>query len=214
MTGQRVPARQVRAWYDAHTITLYQADSAEITERALTAGPFVAPFKLDRMTWIKPSFLWMMYRSGWATKPGQERVLAIAISRDGFEWALAHSCLSHYEPGTYASRAAWAEQQRGCPVRVQWDPDRSLRLSPLAHRTIQIGLSGEAARRYVSQWILQLRDVTSLVREVGALVARGDLAMAQAMLPAERPYQLSPPLRRQIGITHNLISTAPALSAD
>lgn len=78
MTGQRVPARQVRAWYDAHTITLYQAYSAEITERALTAGTFVAPFKLDRMTWIKPSFLWMMYRSGWATKPGQERVLAIA----------------------------------------------------------------------------------------------------------------------------------------
>jgi hypothetical protein len=203
VTGQRVPARQVRAWYDAHTITLYQAYSAEITERALTAGTFVAPFKLDRMTWIKPSFLWMMYRSGWATKPGQERVLAIAISRDCFEWALAHSWLSHYEPGTYASRAAWAEQQRGCPVRVQWDPERSLRLSPLAHRTIQIGLSGEAARRFVSQWILQLRDVTSLAREVGALVARSDLAMAQAMLPAERPYQLPARLRRQIGITHN-----------
>ena len=203
MTGQRVPARQVRAWYDAHTITLYQAYSAEITEHALTAGTFVAPFKLDRMTWIKPSFLWMMYRSGWATKPRQERVLAIAISRDGFEWALAHSCLSHDEPGTYASRVAWAEQQRGCPVRVQGDPERSLRLSPLAHRTIQIGLSGEAARRHVSQWILQLRDVTSLALEVGTLVARGDLAMAQAMLRAERPYQLPARLPRQIGITHN-----------
>ena len=203
MTGQRVPARQVRAWYDAHTITLYQAYSAEITEHALTAGTFVAPFKLDRTTWIKPSFLWMMYRSGWATKPRQERVLAIAISRDGFEWALAHSCLSHDEPGTYASRAAWAEQQRGCPVRVQGDPERSLRLSPLAHRTIQIGLSGEAAPRHVSQWILQLRDVTSLALEVGALVARGGLAMAQAMLRAERPYQLPARLPRQIGITHN-----------
>jgi hypothetical protein len=38
------------------------------------------------MTWIKPSFLWMMYRCGWATKPGQERVLAIQITREGFEW--------------------------------------------------------------------------------------------------------------------------------
>jgi hypothetical protein len=203
VTSQRVPARQVRACYDEHTITLYQAYSAEITERALTAGTFVAPFKLDRMTWIKPSFLWMMYRSGWATKPGQERVLAIAITRDGFEWALAHSCLSHHEPGTHTSRAARAEQQRDCPVRVQWDPERSLRLDPLEHRTIQIGLSGEAARRYVSQWILQLRDVTSLARKVGALVARGDLATAQAILPAERPYQLPAPLRRQIGITRN-----------
>jgi hypothetical protein len=203
VTSQRVPARQVRAWYDEHTITLYQAYSVEITERALTAGTFVAPFKLDRITWIKPSFLWMMYRSGWATKPGQERVLAIAITRDGFEWALAHSCLSHYEPDTHASRAAWAEQQRDCPVRVQWDPERSLRLGPLDHRTIQIGLSGKAARRYVSQWIVQLRDLTSLAREAGALVARGDLATAQAIRPAERPYQLPAPLRRQIGITRN-----------
>ncbi|WP_422570328.1 DUF4291 family protein, partial [Erwinia billingiae] len=29
------------------------------------------------MTWIKPSFLWMMYRSGWGMKdPGQKRILA------------------------------------------------------------------------------------------------------------------------------------------
>jgi len=197
------PYREIRADFDRSTIVVYQAYNDAIADAAIRAQRFVPPFSLGRMTWIKPSFLWMMYRSGWATKPGQERVLAIAISRDGFEWALAHSCLSHYEPGTYASRAAWAEQQRGRPVRVQWDPERSLRLSPLAHRTIQIGLSGEAARRYVSQWILQLRDVTSLAREVGALVARGDLAMAHAMLPAERPYQLPAPLRRQIGITHN-----------
>lgn len=203
MTSQRVPDRQVRACYDEHTITLYQAYSAEIAERALAAGTFVAPFKLDRMTWIKPSFLWMMYRSGWAAKPGQERVLAIAITRTGFEWALAHSCLSHHDRGTYASRAAWAKQRRDCPVRVQWDPERSLWLGPLEHRTIQIGLSGEAAHRYVSQWIVQLRDVTSLAGEVGALVARGDLAMAQAMLPMERPYQLPAPLRQQIGTTPN-----------
>jgi hypothetical protein len=29
----------------------------------------------------------MMYRCGWATKPGQERVPAVEISRDGFDWA-------------------------------------------------------------------------------------------------------------------------------
>lgn len=42
-----------------------------------------------------------MYRPGWATKPGQECVLAVKITREGFEWALAHAALSHYEPGTY-----------------------------------------------------------------------------------------------------------------
>jgi len=201
VTEQPVPARQVRALFDERSVTVYQAYSAEIAERALAAGTFVTPFKLDRMTWIKPSFLWMMYRSGWATKPGQERVLAVAITRDGFEWALAHSCLSHYDWETYASSAAWEEKKRECPVRIQWDPERSLRLRPLHHRAIQIGLSGEAAHRYVEQWIVELRDITALAREVGGLVARGDLAMAQTMLPVERHYELPAPLRRQIGIT-------------
>ena len=65
-----IPARQVRALYDGDTITVYQAYSSSIAEPALRAGRFVPPFSRTRMTWIKPSFLWMMYRSGWATKPG------------------------------------------------------------------------------------------------------------------------------------------------
>ncbi|MFI2280199.1 DUF4291 family protein [Nocardia beijingensis] len=40
---------------------------------ALAAGPLVAPFRGERTTGIKPSFLWLRYRSGWASKPGQER---------------------------------------------------------------------------------------------------------------------------------------------
>ncbi len=52
---------------------------------------------MERMTWIKPSFLWMMYRSGWATKPGQERVLAVELLRSGFEQALSEACLSSFD---------------------------------------------------------------------------------------------------------------------
>lgn len=89
LTGDRVPGRQVRAAFDARTVTVYQAYSPAIAEPAVAAGRFVSPFKFDRMTWIKPSFLWMMYRSGWATKPDQERVLAVSITRDGFEWTVS-----------------------------------------------------------------------------------------------------------------------------
>ncbi|WP_454855208.1 DUF4291 family protein [Promicromonospora soli] len=70
-----IPKRQVRAVYDADTITVYQAYPPEIADAAVRAGRFVPPFKRERMTWVKPSFCWMMYRCGWATKPGQERVL-------------------------------------------------------------------------------------------------------------------------------------------
>ncbi|HEY0697682.1 MAG TPA: DUF4291 family protein, partial [Micromonospora sp.] len=80
--------RQIRAVHTDETITVHQAYPPEIALPALTAGRFVPPFKRERMTWIKPSFLWMMYRCGWGDKPGQEHVLAVEITRVGFEWAL------------------------------------------------------------------------------------------------------------------------------
>lgn len=78
--------RVLRAGYTDETVTVYQAYAPAIADAAVRAGTFVAPFNRDRMTWIKPSFGWMMHRSGWAAKPGQERVLAIEITRAGFEW--------------------------------------------------------------------------------------------------------------------------------
>jgi hypothetical protein len=118
--------RLIRAAYSAHTITIYQAYRPEVADPAVRAGTFVPPFSRDRMTWIKPSFGWMMHRSGWAAKPDQERILAVEISRSGFEWALEHASLSHFASGVHDSPEAWAEQKTTSPVRIQWDPDRSL----------------------------------------------------------------------------------------
>ncbi|MBB5113655.1 hypothetical protein FHU28_003494 [Micromonospora echinospora] len=126
-----VPRHQIRAAFTADAVTVYQAYPPEIADAALRAGRFVPPFKRERMTWIKPSFRWMMYRCGWALKPGQERVLAVDISRAGFEWALRHACLSSYDPRLHPDREAWQRGLRVSPVRVQWDPERSLRLAPL-----------------------------------------------------------------------------------
>lgn len=194
-----VPERQIRALFSDRTITVYQAYAPEIADRALAAGTFVPPFRLGRMTWIKPSFLWMMYRSGWAAKPGQERVLAVQISRDGFEWALGHAALSHYESGTYASQQEWAARKLASPVRIQWDPERSLTLKALPWRSIQIGLSGEASTRYVHEWITGLADVTPTAHQIRDIIGGRDYHAAQALLPIERPYELSRTLRAIVG---------------
>lgn len=187
-----VPRRQVRAVYDPDTITVYQAYGHEIADAAVVAGRFVPPFSMGRMTWIKPSFLWMMYRCGWASKPGQERVFAIRITRAGFETALSQACLSHFDPTRYADQATWKRALQTSPVRIQWDPERSVTGDPLPHRSLQIGLSGTAARRYVSEWIRDLEDITPAV-----------LRRRQGLdeLPAERPYPLPPPLAAHIGAT-------------
>jgi hypothetical protein len=96
------------------------------------------------MTWIKPSFNWMMYRSGYASKPDQEFVLGIDITRDGFEWALANVALSSFMPNVHASHDVWKLEVESKPVRVQWDPERDWRLHPIdGVRAIQIDLSGE-----------------------------------------------------------------------
>lgn len=187
--------------YDEATITVYQAYSPEIAAPAVAAGRFVPPFKRERMTWIKPSFLWMMYRCGWARKPGQERVLAISLHRNGFEWALAHSCLSHYVPELYPDRLVWARRLKESPVRVQWDPERSIRLQPLGHRSLQVGLSGAAVGAYVDEWTAGIEEVTALAHEIGDLVREGKVEAAEALLPVERPYPLPPHLGDVIGET-------------
>ncbi|EGX59256.1 hypothetical protein SZN_13676 [Streptomyces zinciresistens K42] len=140
------------------------------------------------MTWVKPSFLWMMYRCGWGTEENQETVLAVDITRDGFEWALRRACLSHYAEVLHADRGTWRDQVREAPARVQWDPERDLRLQPLPHRSLQLGLVGEAARLYADEWIVSVTDVTALARTVHAHVRDGELDAARGLLPGERPY--------------------------
>jgi len=182
------PQRRIRALHTASTITVYQAYSPEIGMPALRHGRFPPAWKRDRMTWIKPSFLWMMYRCGWGTKPGQETVLAVEITRDGFEWALRNACLSSYVRGLHPDRSTWQRQLKRAPARVQWDPERDLHLQPLPYRSLQLGLSGEAVRLYADEWTVSISDVTPLAREIHALVSSGDMDSETRLLPAERAY--------------------------
>ncbi|GAB2731156.1 DUF4291 domain-containing protein [Streptomyces bullii] len=181
---------RVRAHHTDSTITVYQAYRPEIGRVAARTGRFPSSWKRDRMTWIKPSFLWMMYRCGWGGKEGQETVLAIEISRAGFVWALRRACLSHHVPALHGDQASWRRQLRRAPTRVQWDPERDLRLDPLPYRSLQLGLAGEAAARYADEWIVGIEDVTPLARQIYAHVRAGELDRAAGLLPEERPYPL------------------------
>ncbi|KUH39308.1 MULTISPECIES: DUF4291 domain-containing protein [Streptomyces] len=201
------PHQRVRALRTDTTVTVYQAYSPAIGLPAAREGRFPASWKRDRMTWIKPSFLWMMYRCGWAAKEAQETVLAVEIRRAGFEWALRHACLSHYRAGLHASPEAWRRELRDAPARVQWDPERDLHLRPLPYRSLQLGLAGEAARRYADEWTVSITDVTPLAHEVHALVRAGDLDGARRLLPREEPYPTPD------GLLDRLVGTGPAVAA-
>ncbi|WP_205910356.1 DUF4291 domain-containing protein [Rhizobium sp. FKL33] len=185
------PPYQIRAHFTDKIIRVYQAYSDDIADAALKQGTFVSPpFSMTRMTWIKPSFLWMMYRSNWARKDiGQQRILAIDISHEGFEWALTHAALSHCPP--HMTHEEWRKWKDASPVVIQWDPERDLLFRPLAHRSLQIGLGPTAVNLYVNDWIRNITDVTPLAKSVGVLVDAGRYDEVLDLLPVEKIFEPS-----------------------
>ncbi len=191
---------EIRADYDAATFVVYQAYSPAIALPAVASGHFVAPFSFTRMTWVKPSFLWMMERSNWGQKAGQEHVLAVRLTRAGWEEALANAALSTPERHVYRDTADWEAQKRAATVTVQWDPERTLRGAALPYRSIQVGISRHLITRYAEEWITQLTDVTPLVRKLHGLIRAGHADKAQALLPKERPYPVPAAIARRLGM--------------
>ncbi|MFJ6382246.1 DUF4291 domain-containing protein [Kitasatospora sp. NPDC092039] len=182
--------REIRADHDDRTIVLYQAYPSAVADAALAAGRFVAPFGFHRMTWIKPSFRWLMHRSNWAQKPGQTRVLAVRITREGWEEALARAVPTTAHPDELADAA----------VHVQWDPERSLRGAALNHYSIQVGVGRSLIRAFAEEWVVDLTDLTPQVRRIAALVRGGQAAKAQRLLPPERPYRPAAATARRLGL--------------
>jgi len=173
---------------------VYQAFSPEVAVPALMAGRFVPPFKMSRMTWIKPSFNWMMYRSGFASKPGQEYILGIDIHREGFQWALEHGVVATFVPEQHGSQENWQHLCCDSSVRIQWDPERSWDIKKVPNkRTIQIGLTGPAVHKYVNDWIVKIENLTSIARSISTFLSTGEP-------PFKRPDQeeMSYPIDSQL----------------
>jgi hypothetical protein len=85
------PQYRIRAEYDARTMMIYRAYASAIAGPAVRAQRFVPPFSFSRMPWIKPSFLWLIHRSNWGREAG-ERILAVRITREGWERTLLRAC--------------------------------------------------------------------------------------------------------------------------
>lgn len=188
--------RHVMAQFDANSVVGYKAYRPSIGRFAAEHGHFGGGgFSLERMSWIKPNFLWMMYRCGWARKDGQEVVLAITLARHAFDTILSRAVPSSFgQVDRYADRAAWARAVKTSDVRLQWDPDHGPGGQALERRAIQLGLRGDVLAKFASEWILAIEDITPFVveqRERG-----GDTLVT----PREDAYPCSPEIAATIGL--------------
>ncbi len=190
---------EIRATFDRENITVYQAFNKKIAEEALKHQTFQSSFSRNRMTWIKPSFLWMMERSNWGRKSNQEHILAIQLKRTTFENILSQGILTSPSKRVYKSGAEWEKRFKEAKIYLQWDPERSFRGNKLEYRSIQIGISRHVIQEYVDEWIVGIKDMTPIVKKMYQLSKKGDHAKAKKHLPVEKVYSLNDEIKGIIG---------------
>jgi len=179
--------RQILAQFDDETIVVYQAYAPAIGHAAIQHGRFVEPdFSFARMSWIKPNFLWMMFRSGWGTKPGQEITLGLRLRRTFFESLLAQAVPSTWTRERYATEVEWKQAVATSEVRLQWDPDHGPQGQPLERRAIQLGLRGATLRAYAERELIEVLDLTTFVAKQFSLLQAGRLDDLRT--PCERVF--------------------------
>ena len=206
------------AEWDTEGVFFYQAYNNKIADYALAHQQLGGPhFNPTRMTWIKPSFAWVLYRSGYAKKHNQERILKIKLSHHAVSGRLdllsKEDVQSHFIfIAELLSQCQCKKGGGGSLGRVQWDPARDILTSEnngkeprkiLSKRAIQIGLKEKLSVFFVEN-ILSIEDVTELAHEVGETHACKDMDMELlvAKLPNERAYvpQCSEDVLKSLGL--------------
>ncbi len=192
--------RHILAQQDDDTLFVYQAFRPAIADYAIKIQKFGGThYSFTRMSWIKPNFLWMMYRAGWAEKEGQEKILAIRIKKIDFDKILSLSVFSSYKKDLYETQEVWKNKLEQYPVRLQWDPDHDIYGYKQERKAIQLGLKGQILEEFATEMIIEIVDVTEFVRNQKSKIDDGNIN--ELLVPQEQVYiPDSEVIQHQIGL--------------
>lgn len=197
--------RHILAQFDAETIIVYQAYRADIGHFVAQHSVFGGGFSYARMSWIKPNFLWMMYRSGWGTKENQEVTLALRLRRTFFDSLLAQAVSSSWDRDQFATQEDWTAAVARSAVRLQWDPDHHPSGARLERRAIQLGLRGEVLEAFGQRELVEVMDLSAFVAE-----QREQLqwhGVSALLTPHEQVYRpADPELAARMGLDNRTFS--------
>jgi len=158
--------RHLLAQTNGQEVIVYQAFNNCIADYAITNQSFGGNcYSFNRMSWIKPNFLWMMFRNGWGVKENQERTLAISISKEHFASILELGVFSSFKPNLYASDLEWKTALSNSDVRLQWDPDHYPNGDKHDRRAIQIGMRRDILYQFCTDWIISIKDISDFVEK-------------------------------------------------
>jgi Domain of unknown function (DUF4291) len=184
-------------------IIVYQAFNKEIAAYATANQRFGGTaYSFTRMSWIKPGFLWMMYRAGWASKEQQEHILRIKLPLTHFKTILKEAAFSSFNAAVYESADEWKAALEKTAVRLQWDPDHDPFGNKQQRKAIQLGMKGAILKQFCTEWITEIRDITAFVKERYAELSENNIE--QLYIPYEEVIDLNDAaIEKRIGIRLN-----------
>lgn len=157
-------------------IIVYQAFNPFIANYAVKNQRFGGSnYSFERMSWIKPNFLWMMYRAGWAMKEHQQNILAIWLPLENFKQIFNSAVHSSFNQEIYESQEHWKQHLKESEVRLQWDPDHDPKGNKIERRAVQLGLRGTILRSFATQWLTKVADITGFVKNEFQKVASNNI---------------------------------------
>lgn len=181
-SGQNITAHQ-----NDEMLVVYQAYNHCIADFAIENQYLGGDaFSYSRMSWIKPNFLWMMYRCGWGEKENQERVLALWISKAHFDEILREAVFSSFNPEIYSRHEQWKNELAAKEVRLQWDPHHDPYGNKMEPRAVQLGLKGKILEDFGRKQIALIEDVTGFAKEQKAILLKDGAGSIQ--VPSEMLY--------------------------
>jgi hypothetical protein len=192
--------KQIIGQIEAESIIVYQAFNPHIAEYAVKHQQFGGEhYSFNRMSWIKPGFLWMMYRAGWASKEHQQRILAITLPIQHFETILLQATISSYDESIYKTHEEWKLELEKTQVRLQWDPDHDPYGNKQERKAIQIGMKGDILKTFCTVWLTKIEDITDFVKAEFEKVKNKELD--QLEVPFEDIIELSSEkINKRLGI--------------
>jgi len=188
--------RHILAQYTHDSVIVYQAYKLSIGKFAATNNYFGGDFSFSKMSWIKPNFLWMMYRSGWGTKSGQEVTLAVRIKRSFFDDILREAVASTNINNI--PHEEWRHQVARSNVRLQWDPDHDPFGKPVERKAIQLGLRNDFLLPFKGESIVEIIDISLFVAAQRELLAKDGLQ--SLLVPREKSYPVDEATAATLGM--------------